>query len=146
MDGQRRVRGRAAAAAARGEVPVGALVVRNGAVIATAGNLRETLHDPTAHAELLALRAAAEALGSWRLDGCVVYVTLEPCAMCAGAMVLARVHACVFGCRDPKGGFLGSLGDLSHWPGLNHRFDVVPGVLEADCSEALRRFFRDLRE
>jgi tRNA(adenine34) deaminase len=135
-----------AGAAARGEVPVGALVVRNGAVIATAGNLRETLHDPTAHAELLALRAAAEALGSWRLDGCVVYVTLEPCAMCAGAMVLARVHACVFGCRDPKGGFLGSLGDLSHWPGLNHRFDVVPGVLEADCSAALRRFFRDLRE
>src|SRR5262245_57936664 len=134
-----------AGAAARGEVPVGALVVKDGVVIARAGNLRETLHDPTAHAELLALRAAAEALGSWRLDGCVVYVTLEPCAMCAGAMVLARVDACVFGCRDAKGGFLGSLGDLSRWPGLNHRFDVVPGVLEQECGAALSQFFRELR-
>jgi tRNA(adenine34) deaminase len=134
-----------ARAAVRGEVPVGALVVRGDEVIATAGNLRETLHDPTAHAELLALRAASEAIGSWRLDGCRVYVTLEPCAMCAGAMVLARVDTCVFGCRDPKGGFLGSLGDLSRWPGLNHRFDVVPGVLETECASALRSFFRALR-
>ena len=134
-----------ARAAVRGEVPVGALVVRGEQVIASAGNLRETTHDPTAHAELLALRAAAEALGSWRLDGCRIYVTLEPCAMCAGAMVLARVESCVFGCRDPKGGFLGSLGDLSRWPGLNHRFDVVPGVLERECGDALRSFFRGLR-
>ena len=135
----------AARAAARSEVPVGAVVVREGVVLARAGNLREGLSDPTAHAELLALREAAKALGTWRLEGCRVYVTLEPCAMCAGAMVLARVEACIFGCADPKGGFLGSLGDLSRWPGLNHRFAVVPGVLEADCAAQLRAFFRDVR-
>ncbi len=135
----------AARAAARGEVPVGAVIVKDGAVLARAGNLREGLSDPTAHAELLALREAAKTLGTWRLEGCRVYVTLEPCAMCAGAMVLARVESCIFGCADPKGGFLGSLGDLSRWPGLNHRFAVVPGVLEADCAAQLRAFFRDVR-
>jgi tRNA(adenine34) deaminase len=121
------------------------VVVREGTVLARAGNLREGQSDPTAHAELLALREAARALGSWRLAGCRVYVTLEPCAMCAGAMVLARIESCVFGCADPKGGFLGSLGDLSRWPGLNHRFEVVPGILEADCAEQLRAFFRARR-
>jgi tRNA(adenine34) deaminase len=133
-------------AARLGEVPVGAVVVRDGEVIARGHNLRETQQDPTAHAELLAVRRAAEALGSWRLEGCTVYVTLEPCAMCAGAMVLARVDRCVYGCADPKGGFLGTLADLSRWPGLNHAFEVVPGVLEAECGALLRAFFRDLRK
>ena len=134
------------AAAREGEVPVGAVVVRDGAIIARGSNLREAAHDPTAHAELLAIREAAQALGTWRLDGCTVYVTLEPCAMCAGAMVLARIEGCVYGCRDPKGGFLGTLADLSSFPGLNHAFSVTPGVLEGECSERLRAFFRELRE
>jgi tRNA(adenine34) deaminase len=132
-------------AAAGGEVPVGSIVVKDGRVVATGHNLREANQDPTAHAELLAIRGAAEALGSWRLDGCTVYVTLEPCPMCAGAMVLARVERCVFGCRDPKGGFLGTLGDLSAHPGLNHSYEVVPGVLETECAEVLQAFFKDLR-
>ena len=132
-------------AASEGEVPVGAVVVKDGRVIATGRNLREASHDPTAHAELLAIRDAAQALGTWRLDGCTVFVTLEPCPMCAGAMVLARIDACVFGCRDPKGGFLGTLGDLSAHPGLNHRYAVVSGVLEGECAEVLKEFFRDLR-
>ena len=106
-----------------GEVPIGAVVVRDGAVLARAHNRREIDRDPTAHAELLALRQAAGTLGDWRLDGAIVYVTLEPCAMCAGAMVLARIAACVYACPDPKGGFLGTLGDLSQVAGLNHRFD-----------------------
>ena len=132
-------------AASLGEVPVGAVVVKDDRVVATGFNLRETQHDPTAHAELYAIREAASASGSWRLDGCRVYVTLEPCAMCAGAMVLARIDACIYGCSDPKGGFLGTLADLSRWPGLNHRFDVVPGVLGETCGEQLQAFFRDLR-
>ena len=134
------------AAAREGEVPVGAVVVRDGVVVSRGYNLREAAHDPTAHAELLAIREAAHALGTWRLDGCTVYVTLEPCAMCAGAMVLARIQACVYGCRDPKGGFLGTLADLSAFPGLNHAFSVTTGVLEAECSERLRASFRGLRE
>jgi tRNA(adenine34) deaminase len=136
----------AAVASARGEVPIGAVVVSDGAVVATGYNLRESWQDPTAHAELLAIRGAAEALGSWRLEGCTVYVTLEPCAMCAGAMVLARVERCVYGCRDPKGGFLGTLYDLSSDPRLNHRFEVVSGVLEQACSDVLKDFFRKLRQ
>ena len=132
-------------AAGQGEVPVGAVVVKDGEIVATGFNLRESIQDPTAHAELLAIRRAAAALGSWRLDGCTVYVTLEPCAMCAGAMVLARIEGCVYGCRDPKGGFMGSLGDLASDPRLNHRFPVVEGVLEQECAEVLRSFFRALR-
>jgi tRNA(adenine34) deaminase len=135
----------AARAAERGEVPVGAVIVRGDTVLARAGNLREGSSDPTAHAELLALRLAAQALGTWRLDGCRVYVTLEPCAMCAGAMVLSRIATCIFGCADPKGGFLGSLGDLSRWPGLNHRYAVVSGVLDSECAAQLREFFRRVR-
>ena len=135
----------ASVAASAGEVPVGALVVLDGEIIAEAHNRRELDADPTAHAELLAIRAAAKRLGDWRLERCTVYVTLEPCAMCAGAMVLARVSRCVYGCRDPKGGFLGTLGDLSQFPGLNHRYEVTAGV-EADASaEMLRSFFRRLR-
>lgn len=132
-------------AAEMGEVPVGAVVVYEDEVIAVGHNLRERDQDPSAHAEFLALRRAAEVLGSWRLEGCTVYVTLEPCAMCAGLMVNARVGGCVYGCTDPKGGFLGTLADLSHFPGLNHRFDVVPGVLAEESSERLRSFFRNLR-
>ncbi len=129
-----------------GEVPVGAVVVHEGNIIASAHNRRELDQDPCAHAELLAMRLAAQAIGSWRLEGCTVYVTLEPCAMCAGAMVLARIERCVYGCSDPKGGFLGTLGDLSAHPGLNHRFEVTPGVLAEDCADELRSFFRQLRE
>jgi len=132
-------------AAAMHEVPIGAVVARGEEILAEAHNLRETLQDPTAHAELVAIRKAAEKLGSWRLEGCTVYVTLEPCPMCAGAMVLSRIERCVFGCSDPKGGFCGTLGDLSSWPGLNHQFLVQRGVLADECSAKLRVFFRDLR-
>lgn len=136
-------------AASLGEVPVGAVVVREvegvHEVIARAHNRRELDDDPTAHAELLAIREAARVLGDWRLTGCTLYVTLEPCPMCAGAMVLARVDRCIYGCDDPKGGFLGTVGDLSDVPQLNHRFDVVRGVLGPTCSEQLRGFFRELR-
>jgi tRNA(adenine34) deaminase len=128
-----------------GDVPIGAVVARGGEVLVRAGNQRERLRDPTAHAEILALRAAAEALGMWRLEGCTLYVTLEPCAMCAGAVVLARVPRVVFGAPDPKAGFAGSLGDLLRDPRLNHRAEVVPGVLAEDCGEILRQFFRDRR-
>lgn len=132
-------------AARRGEVPIGALVARGSEVLSTAHNLREANQDPTAHAEILAIRDAARKVGSWRLEGCTIYVTLEPCAMCAGAIVLARIDRCVFGCTDPKGGFVGTLGDLSSWPGLNHRFAVTSGVEEPACRERLQRFFRELR-
>lgn len=132
-------------AAAQGEVPVAALVVRDGQVIAQGANQRERRQDPTAHAELIAIQEAARRLGTWRLEGCTVVVTLEPCAMCAGAMVLARVERCVFAASDPKGGFLGTLGDLSAHPGLNHRFEVVPGVLGEASAELLREFFQRLR-
>jgi tRNA(adenine34) deaminase len=132
-------------AASIGEVPIGAVVVRDGAVLASAHNRREIDRDPTAHAELLALRQAAGTLGDWRLDGATVYVTLEPCAMCAGAMVLARIAACVYACPDPKGGFLGTLGDLSQVAGLNHRFAVRSGVRAEEASEMLKSFFRGLR-
>lgn len=132
-------------AATQGEVPVGAVVVRGDQIIAVGANRRECDQDPTAHAELLAIRRAATALGSWRLDGCTVYVTLEPCSMCAGAMVLARIERCVYGTTDPKGGFVGTLGDLSDHPGLNHRFDVVPGVRSEECATLLKDFFRQLR-
>lgn len=135
----------ARAAALLGEVPVGAVVVRDGQVIASAHNLREVDQDPTAHAELLAIRLAAQAIGSWRLEGCAVYVTLEPCAMCAGAMVLSRIETCIYGAVDPKGGFLGTLGDLSQVPELNHRFAVVPGVEATACSDLLKDFFREIR-
>ncbi len=135
----------AAEAEAEGEVPVGCVIVRSGQVIATGRNRREQAQDPMGHAELEALKAASEALGTWRLDDCVVVVTLEPCAMCAGAMVHARVAGCVYGCTDPKGGFLGTLADLSAYPGLNHRFPVRSGVLAEECSAQLKGFFRRLR-
>ena len=130
---------------AHGDVPVGAAIVRGGEVVAVAGNAREIDRDPTAHAEILALRAASRALGSWHLEGCTLYVTLEPCAMCAGAAVLARLDRVVFGARDPKAGFAGSLGDLLRDPRLNHRTELTSGVLADECAELLRAFFRDRR-
>jgi len=134
------------AAAAMGEVPVGAVVVHQGEIIGRGHNTREVDQDPTAHAEIIAIRAAAEALGSWRLEDCTLYVTLEPCAMCAGACVLSRIERCVYGCTDPRAGFLGTLGDLSRQPELNHHFDVVSGVLEDACRSRLVDFFRALRD
>jgi tRNA(adenine34) deaminase len=128
-----------------GDVPVGAVVAREGEVLAAAGNARERLGDPTAHAEMLALRGAAERAGSWRLEGCTLVVTLEPCAMCAGAVVLSRVDRVVFGAADPKAGFAGSLGDLVRDPRLNHRAVLTSGVLADECGDVLRRFFRERR-
>jgi tRNA(adenine34) deaminase len=128
-----------------GDVPIGAVVTRGAEVLSAAGNERELAADPTAHAEILALRAAAAALGSWRLDGCALTVTLEPCAMCAGATVLSRVDRVVFGAADPKAGFAGSLGNLVQDPRLNHSVSVTGGVLAEDCGELLRAFFRERR-
>ena len=127
------------------DVPVGAVVVREGVAIAQGHNHREADQDPTAHAELLAVRRAAAQLGSWRLDGCTLYVTLEPCTMCAGALVLARLPALVFGASDPKAGAVGSLYDLAREPRLNHRVDVTPGVLADEGGALLRTFFRARR-
>jgi tRNA(adenine34) deaminase len=124
-----------------GDVPVGAVVARGEELLSAAGNQRERLGDPTAHAEILALRTAAQRVGLWRLDGCTLYVTLEPCAMCAGALVLARVDRLVFGAADPKAGFAGSLGDLVRDPRLNHRVDVIAGVGEQEAGDLLRAFF-----
>jgi tRNA(adenine34) deaminase len=132
----------AAAAAAAGDVPVGAVVLdRSAAVVGRGHNQREALGDPTAHAEVVAVRAAAAALGQWRLAGCTLVVTLEPCAMCAGALVLARLDRVVFGAFDPKAGAVGSLWDLVRDRRLNHRPQVVAGVLEQECSVALSDWF-----
>jgi tRNA(adenine34) deaminase len=132
---------RARAAAEHGDVPIGALVAREGEALAAAGNERELRRDPTAHAELLAIRAAAEALGGWRLPETTLYVTLEPCAMCAGAIVLARIPTVVFGAADPKAGAGGSVLDVLGEPALNHRPQVAGGLLEDECAELLREFF-----
>jgi tRNA(adenine34) deaminase len=127
------------------DVPIGAVVVRGGQVIAAAGNRRQVDEDPTAHAEILALRQAAAVARSWHLEECGLVVTLEPCAMCAGAAVLARIERVVFGAVDPKAGFGGSLGNLLQDDRLNHRVAVTGGVLEAECAEMLRAFFRERR-
>src|SRR3990170_1875766 len=132
-------------AADGGDAPVGAVVARGDEVLGRAGNAREREQDPTAHAEILALRQAAAAVGSWHLEGCTIYVTLEPCAMCAGALVLSRIDRLVFGADDPKAGFVGSLGDLVRDPRLNHALEVTPGVLAERCGDVLRAFFRDRR-
>ena len=136
----------AAAAASEVEVPIGAAVVCDGRVVSRAHNRREEDADPAAHAEFLAMEEAARALGRWRLSGCTVYVTLEPCLMCAGLMVNARVDRCVYGAPDPKGGALGTLFDVSHDPRLNHAFEVTPGVLADEAAEQLRMFFRARRK
>lgn len=127
------------------DVPIGAVLERDGVVLAAAGNQRERLGDPTAHAEMLVLREAAEQVGSWRLEACSLYATLEPCSMCAGAVVLARVDRVVFGAADPKAGFAGSLGNLVQDPRLNHRAELTGGVLAEESGELLRAFFRDRR-
>ena len=124
-----------------GEVPVGAVVVRGGEALALAGNRTVRDADATAHAETLAVRAASRALGRWRLDDCTLYVTLEPCAMCAGALVLARIERVVFGAWDEKAGMAGSVGDLLRHPRLNHRPEVRGGVLAEECAALLRDFF-----
>ena len=129
-----------------GEVPIGAVVVCDGAVIARAHNRRELDHDPAGHAELIAIREAAFKLERWRLSDCTVYVTLEPCPMCAGLMHQARITRCVYAAPDPKAGALGTLYDLHDDKRLNHRFDVSSGCLEAESAELLRSFFRRLRE
>lgn len=136
----------AAAAAEEGEVPIGAVVVCGGEVVSRAHNRREGDADPAAHAEFLAMEEAARALGRWRLSGCTVYVTLEPCLMCAGLMVNARVDRCVYGAPDPKGGALGTLFDVSHDERLNHAFEVTSGVLADEAAEQLRTFFRARRK
>ena len=132
-------------ALAHDDVPVGAVLVREGEVIGAGHNERELREDPTAHAELIAIREAARALGSWRLLGTVLYVTLEPCAMCAGAIVLGRIPRVVYGAVDPKAGAAGSVLDILAEPRLNHRPDVAGGLLEPECAELLRAFFRSRR-
>jgi tRNA(adenine34) deaminase len=136
----------AEAAARADEVPVGAVVVHEDRVIAAAHNQREQLQDPTAHAEMIAITQAAHALGSWRLEGCTLYVTLEPCPMCAGAMVLARLPLLVYGAADPKAGAVDSLYRLLSDARLNHRVQVVPGVLARECGAILSRFFQQKRQ
>lgn len=133
-------------AAAEGEVPIGAVLVCDGAVVAHGRNARESAADPTAHAEMIAIREGAERLGRWRLSGCTLYVTLEPCPMCAGALVNARIDRLVFGAADPKAGATGTLYDLSADARLNHSFEVRGGVLEQECGQILKEFFQGLRE
>jgi tRNA(adenine34) deaminase len=135
----------ARAAASRGEVPVGSVLVRAGQVLGEGHNRTITDSDPTAHAEVVAIRQAAAAMGDWRLIDCTLYVTLEPCAMCAGAIVLARVPRVVYGARDPKAGMVDTLGDLLRDARLNHRCEVTAGVLAAESAELLRAFFRERR-
>ncbi len=133
-------------ALAAGEVPIGAVVLDpSGTVISSAHNEREALHDPTAHAEVVALRRAGAALGAWQLSGCTLVVTVEPCTMCAGALVLARVARLVFGAWDPKAGAVGSLWDVVRDRRLNHRPEVVAGVRESECAQLVAGFFADRR-
>lgn len=148
MDDERYMRlalEQAEAAAEADEAPVGALIVADGRVLAAARNEREALRDPTAHAEMIAITQAASALQSWRLENCTLYVTLEPCPMCAGAIVLARIPRVVFGALDPKGGAVRSLYRLLEDPRLNHRVEVVEGVLSEPCGLVLSEFFRGKR-
>jgi tRNA(adenine34) deaminase len=144
-DGIRAALRDARAAAEADEVPVGCVIVHDGLVIGRGHNQTETLQDATAHAEVVAIGAASSALGSWRLTDCTMYVTLEPCAMCAGAIVLARVPRLVYGAPDPKAGACGSVLDVIHERRLNHRVEVAPGVLAEECGELLRAFFAKKR-
>jgi tRNA(adenine34) deaminase len=131
--------------AAAGDVPVGAVVIRDGALLVRASNRTVRDQDPTAHAELLAIRETARLLGRWRLDDCTLVVTLEPCAMCAGAIVLSRLGRLVFGAWDDKAGMVGSVGDIVRHPRLNHRPEVLAGVLSDECGAVLAGFFRERR-
>jgi tRNA(adenine34) deaminase len=132
-------------AEAKNEVPIGCVILHEGKIIARGHNLRESTQDPAAHAELIAIRKAARKLGSWRLLNCTLYVTLEPCTMCMGAIILARIPTVVFGCYDPKGGAAGSLFDLSSDPRLNHQVKLVPNIQATECSGLLSSFFSELR-
>ena len=135
----------ARAAGEAGEVPIGAVALHEGAVVGRGANRREGARDPTAHAELIAIQEAARTLGRWRLSGVTLVVTLEPCAMCAGAMVLARIDRLVYGATDPKAGAAGSLMDLTQDPRLNHRFTVERGLMGETCGDLLKEFFRARR-
>jgi tRNA(adenine34) deaminase len=132
-------------AARLGEAPIGAVIVREGVVLGRGFNLREGKQDPTAHAEIIAIRKASRKIGAWRLTGATIYVTLEPCLMCMGAILLARFDRVVFGCHDPKGGAAGSLYDLSDDSRLNHRVALTVGIRTGECSEILSNFFAGLR-
>jgi len=133
-------------AANQEEVPVGAVIVRNGEIIARAWNQVEMLKDATAHAEMLAITQAENAAGDWRLNDCDIYVTKEPCPMCAGAIIQARLRRVIYGCPDPKTGGAGGMINLLQMPSLNHQCDITPGVREAECREILQQFFRGKRE
>jgi len=135
----------AEAARQLGEVPIGAIVVKDGVVIGRGYNLRETSNDPTTHAEIIAIRQAAATTGHWRLLDCTIYVTLEPCVMCMGAIILGRIPRLVYGCRDPRAGAAGSIYDFSIDERFNHSVKVTQGVLETECSTALSSFFAQLR-
>jgi tRNA(adenine34) deaminase len=127
------------------EIPIGAVIVKDGKVLAKAFNKRESLQDPTAHAEILAIKKASKKLKSWRLDGCEMFVTLEPCPMCAGAIVNSRIKRVVYGCYDKKAGALGTVFNLHDYP-LNHKYEVEGGVLEIECALILSDFFSELRK
>ncbi len=136
----------AKSAASRGEVPIGCVIIApDGETLARAGNEREATKDPTAHAEIIALREASKKIGSWRLEDCTAVVTLEPCAMCAGAFVHARIARVIYGCDDPKGGAVRTLFSIGQDARLNHRFEVIAGVLESECAAELSSFFAKLR-
>lgn len=141
----RRAIAEAGKAESKNEVPIGCVIVRGSTIIARGHNLRESSQDPTGHAELIAIKKAARKVGSWRLLDTVLYVTLEPCTMCMGAIILARIPTVVFGCYDPKGGAAGSLFDFSNDARLNHRVELFPLVLENECSTLLTDFFNKLR-
>ena len=127
------------------EVPVGAVVVKDGKIIARGHNLREKSKDPTAHAEIVAIRKACKKLNSWRLEGCTIYVTIEPCSMCAGTLLWTRIQRIVYGAKDPKGGALGSSYSLFEVKNINHHPEILGGVLEEDCSKLMKSFFRSKR-
>lgn len=129
-----------------GEVPIGAVVVKDGEIVATAYNLRETGHDATAHAEVLAIRRACEKIGHWRLTGATLYVTIEPCPMCAGALVMSRIDRLVYGAADYKAGAVESLFNITNHSGLNHRIEVRAGVREEECRNLMKDFFRERRK
>lgn len=129
-----------------GEVPIGAIIVKDGEVIGKGYNLRETKHDPTAHAEMVAIREACDRIGAWRLLDCTLYVTLEPCPMCAGAIVQSRIQRVVYGTSDPKAGCAGTLMNLLQEPRFNHETELTDGVLQSECATILTQFFRKLRQ
>ena len=133
-------------AALLGEVPVAAIITYKDQIIARAHNRRELDKDPTAHAEILAIKQAAEHIGDWRLEECTLYVTLEPCPMCSGALILSRIKRCVFGCFDPKSGFNGSICNINDYSALNHSYEVTSGICSEECAQLLKQFFKAIRQ